>query len=97
MDFGRRDKKMTYARFHIDKRTFDALEKSVPIEVEESKLNTTWVYAPKSRIIVESEYKVPMTTSQIKVVILVPWWVFRSKGLYASNGTGYIDSVEIEK
>ena len=49
---------MQYARIEVDKRVFDAREKSVALET----LHGT-VYAPKSKIIVESEYKPHMATN----------------------------------
>lgn len=80
---------MTYARVEVDKDVFDALEKSVPVMVKDK-----WVYAPKSRIVVESERRVPMTTKQVMVQILIPHWVFRKNYCYPSEATGYIESVE---
>lgn len=49
---------MQYARIEVDKRVFDAREKSVALET----IHGT-VYAPKSKIIVEDEYKPHMATN----------------------------------
>ena len=85
---------MTYARFEVDKDRFNALEKSVPIQVVSKYGHETWVYAPKSRMIVEAERTMPMTNNQVMVQILIPYWVFKKNSCFPSDGTGYIESVE---
>ena len=85
---------MTYARIEVDKDVFEKREKSVAIVVAKKYGNDVVVYAPKSRIIVESEREVPMTVNQVKVQILVPCWVFTKNFCYPTEAYGYITQIE---
>ena len=79
---------MDYARIEVDKRVFDAREKSVALE---TVFGT--VYAPKSKIIVERERK-PHLATNIFVQMLVPCWVFWNKDLNPCQlTTGFIEQI----
>ena len=81
---------MVYARIEVDKRVYEAREKSVPLE---TIFGT--VYAPKSKIIVECERKPHMATNTM-VQMLVPLWVFRNKDLNPCQlTTGFIEQINI--
>ena len=78
---------MQYARIEVDKRVFEAREKSVALD---GAYGT--VYAPKSRIIVEGERKADMSTNTM-VQMLVPCWVFWNKTMNPIYITGYIEQI----
>ena len=86
---------MKYARIDVQKEVFEAREKSVPLEMIFRGINgNNILYAPKSRIIVEGEYK-PHRATNTFVRMLVPCWVFASKGLNPSQvATGFIECVD---
>lgn len=86
---------MKYARIDIQKEVFDARGKSVPLEMVFRGVNGSDIlYAPKSKIIVEDEYK-PRRATNIFVRMLVPCWIFNSKGFNPSQvATGFIECVD---
>jgi hypothetical protein len=86
---------MKYARIDVQKEVFEAREKSVPLEMIFGGIDgCNIMYAPKSRIIVECEYK-PHRATNTFIRMLVPCWVFSSKGLNPSQvATGYIECVD---
>lgn len=80
---------MDYARVEVDKRVFEAREKSVALETIYGT-----VYAPKSKIIVEGERKPHMATNTF-VQMLVPCWVFWNKDLNPCQlTTGFIEQIK---
>jgi len=83
---------MQYARIEVEKRVFDAREKSVELETLFGK-----VYAPKSKIIVEGERKPAMATNTF-VQMLVPCWVFWNKDLNPTQLlTGFIEQINLDR
>lgn len=86
---------MMYARLEIEKNQFELREKSVPVCVlaRYSNHDDTLIYAPKSKIIVEEEYNDDICTSKM-IRILVPTWVFRKSGVYASDACGFVEIIE---
>lgn len=80
---------MDYARVEVDKRVFDAREKSVALE---TIFGT--VYAPKSKIIVEGERR-PYLATNTFVQMLVPCWVFWNRDLNPCQlTTGFIEQIK---
>lgn len=80
--------KQQFARIEVDKRVYEAREKSVALETIYGT-----VYAPKSKIIVEGERKPEMATNTF-VQILVPCWVFWNKDLNPIHlTTGFIEQI----
>lgn len=82
---------MRYERIIIDKAIFEAREKSVPLEMLfRGNDGRGIVYAPKSKIIIEGEEERAKYQSNTFLKILVPTWVFTSKGLNACQITNGI-------
>lgn len=86
---------MKYARIDIQKEVFEAREKSVPLEMVFRGVNGSDIlYAPKSRIIVEDEYKPNRATNKF-VRMLIPFYIFTNKGFNPSQvATGFIECVD---
>ena len=79
---------MQYARIEVRKEVFEAREKSVQLETIFGV-----VYAPKSKIIVESERTPELATNSF-IQILVPCWVFWNKNLNPRQLTaGFIEQI----
>ena len=81
---------MTYVRVLVNKERYEMREKSVALDC-----GSFWVYAPKSKIIVDKEYCLDLTEKPV-LEILVPMWGF-TKGHYCwvKNVTGYCGTENI--
>lgn len=85
---------MKYARFEINKTSWELREKSVAIGIQSVYRNVedAVVYAPKSRIIFEKENEHEYTLPTVQ--ILIPVWVFTRNGYRVTNAFGFIEIIE---